>query len=86
MKKTYKTMTFAEKAVHHVHWAEHYQQKAEQLERIASECRNDQQAAYMLNHSETMAFPYKQVTGNRNGHQQRAIMYGIVALLEKLST
>ncbi len=87
MDKVYDELNFAGKALYHVRKAEKYQAKAESLEKIAMDQTNDDQlASYQLTHSETLAFPYKQATGNRNGHQQRAIMYSLMALVEKSYT
>jgi len=83
----YDQLNFAGKALYHVRKAEEYQIKAESLEKIAMDMTNDDQlASYQLTHSETLAFPYKQATGTRNGHQQRAIMYSLMALVEKAYT
>lgn len=72
-----------ERAFYHLIEAEKHQLKAEALERMADErAANPQMAAHMLAHDEALAFPYRQATGTRNGHQQRTIMYGIMALLE----
>jgi hypothetical protein len=83
MTKSYESMTFAEKALFHVTEAERYQKKAEELEEAAGLRGSDdpQLAAYLLMKDDNFAFPYRQATGNRNGHQQRAIMYGILALV-----
>lgn len=87
MVKTYATMSFAEKAIYHTQKAEEYQRRAEFLEDAANDrSTNAEVAALLLAKDDRLAFPYKQATGSRNGHQQQAIMYGIVALLEKLST
>lgn len=76
-------MSYQQKMIHHVAEAERYQAKAEALERIADDrADSGQLAAYLLTHDEVLAFPYKQATGNRNAHQQQAIMYGIAALVE----
>jgi hypothetical protein len=84
MTKEYDKLSYASKALYHVRKAEEYHARAEALERVAGDrAGDDQLAAYRLAHDEDLAFPYKQATGNRNGHQQRAIMYGIIALLEK---
>lgn len=80
----YKELNYLGKAMYHVRQAEEYQAKAEALEKIAMDLTNDDKlAAYQLTHSEALAFPYKQATGTRNGHQQRAIMYSLIALLER---
>ena len=84
MAKSYQQLTFAEKAAFHVKEAERWQAKAEALEAKAdSMSPNDQMTAHLLTHDEDMAFPYRQATGNRNCHQQRAIMYSLIALLER---
>jgi len=84
MGKEYDELSYLGKAMYHVRKAEEYQAKAESLEKIAMDQTNDDQlAAYQLTHSETLAYPYKQATGTRNGHQQRAIMYSLIALLER---
>ena len=87
MTKTYEEMDFTDRAFYHAAKADEYQVRAESLEKIAMDRTNDDQlAAYQLTHSEILAFPYKQATGNRNGHQQRAIMYSLLALLERQYT
>ena len=84
MVKSYQQLTFAEKAAFHVKEAERYQAMAEVLEaRADARSPNDQMTAHTLTHDEDLAFPYRQATGNRNGHQQRAIMYSLIALLER---
>ena len=84
MAKSYQQLTFAEKAAFHVKEAERYQAMAEVLEARADDLSaNDRMTAYALTHDEDLAFPYRQATGNRNGHQQRAIMYSLIALLER---
>ena len=86
MAKTYPA-SFADKAIYHVRKAEEYQTKAEVLENIAVERTGDDQlAALLLAKDDSLAFPYKQATGNLNGHQQRAIMYSLMALVEKAYT
>jgi hypothetical protein len=86
MDKSYQQLTFAEKAFFHVHRAEEFQAKAEAIEALANNrAANAQLTAHLLTHDEDLAFPYRQATGTRNGHQQRAIMYGIAALLEEAS-
>ena len=80
----YAELSYLGKAMYHVRKAEEYQVQAERLEIIAGEhAGDDQLAAYFLARDESLAFPYKQATGNRNGHQQRAIMYSLIALLER---
>jgi hypothetical protein len=84
MSEVYDKLNYLGKAMYHVRKAEEYQVRAEALEKIAGDrARDDQLASYRLAHDEDLAFPYKQATGNRNGHQQRAIMYSLMALLER---
>jgi|KBSSwiStaDraftv2_1062776.scaffolds.fasta_scaffold11571_20 hypothetical protein len=84
MAKTYPELSFAEKAIYHVRKAEEWQIRAEALEKIAGDrAADDELAALRLTRDKDLAFPYKQATGNRNGHQQRAIMYSLIALLER---
>jgi hypothetical protein len=85
MAKTYEQLGLAEKAFYHLREAERYQLRAEALEAKADRVsQSDQLAAHLLTHDPELAFPYRQATGNRNGHQQRAMMYGIMALLERV--
>ena len=75
MTKSYRELDFAGKAVYHIRKAEEWQVKAEALEKTAGDrSPNDQMTAHLLTHDEDLAFPYKQATGNRNAHQQQAIM------------
>jgi hypothetical protein len=84
MAKTYPELSFAEKAIYHVRKAEEWQAKAETLENIAGERTGDDQlAALLLTKDDSLAYPYRQATGNRNSHQQRVIMYSLLALVEK---
>jgi hypothetical protein len=86
MTQPYEQMTFVEKAIYHTRKAEEYQRQAEVLENWAdANSGNPELAAELLAdpYKNRQAFQYKQATGNRNGHQQRAIMYGIIALLER---
>jgi len=74
---------YREAAEHHVAEAQKWQAIASSLEaRAAEHAGNDEVAALLLAKDEALAFAYKRATGNRNGHQQQAIMYGIMALLE----
>lgn len=85
MDEAYEQMTFAEKAIYHAIKAEQYQQEAEALENWADANSGNKELASRLladPYDNSRAFQYKQITGNRNGHQQRAIMYGIAALVE----
>lgn len=84
MSTSYEQLDFVAKAIYHIRKAEEYQSQAEKLELVAGKhSKNDQMAAHLLSKDEVLAFPYRQATGNRNGHQQRAIMYGIMALVKK---
>lgn len=85
----YDELDYAAKAIYHVKKAEDYQRQAEQLENWADENgSNPELAAQLLSdpHKTRAAYRYKVAVGSRNGHQQRAIMYSLIALLEKLST
>ena len=86
MSKTYEQMTFAEKAIYHTNKAEEYQKKAEVLEDWAkANAGTPEMASLLLSdpHKNREAFLYKQATSTRNGHQQRAMMYGIAALVQE---
>lgn len=85
----YEDLSYAAKAVYHVKKAEEYQAKVEALEDWAdANGSNPELAAMLLSdpNKNREALLYKQAVGTRNGHEQRAIMYSLVALLEKLST
>ena len=85
MTTPYEQMNFRERAMYHVAQAENDQAVATILENKAkARGGNAQMASYLLAHDQELAFPYKQATGNRNAHQQQAIMYGIMAMLERL--
>jgi hypothetical protein len=84
MAKTYPELSFMEKAIYHVRKAEEWQAKAERLENLADERTGDDQlSALRLVKDDDLAFPYRQATANRNSHQQRVIMYSLLALMEK---
>lgn len=87
MAKAYKDLNFAEKAIYHVRQAERYQERAEALEAQADErSGNSDVATVLLEKDGFLAGPYRRATGNRNGHQERAKMYSLIAILEKLDT
>lgn len=86
MSTSYEQMSYAEKAIYHTNKAEEYQKKAEALEDWATaNSANPELASLLLSdpNKNHQAFLYKQATSTRNGHEQRAMMYGIAALMER---
>lgn len=85
----YEELDYAAKAIYHVTRAEEFQRKAESLEKWADAAGGTPEMAALLlsdPHKTREAYRYKVAVGNRNGHQRRAVMYSLIALLEKLST
>lgn len=85
----YEELDYASKAIYHVRKAEEYQVKAEALENWADATgSNPELAAQLLADPDKtrQALLYKQAVGTRNGHQQRAIMYSLIALLQRSMT
>lgn len=85
----YDDLDYAAKAIYHVKKAEDYQRQAERLENWADEHGgNPELAAQLLSdpHKTRAAYRYKVAVGTRNGHQQRAIMYSLIALLQRSMT
>lgn len=85
----YEELDYAAKAIYHVTRAEEFQLKAESLEKWADEAGGTPEMAALLlsdPHKTREAYRYKVAVGNRNGHQQRAIMYSLIALLQRSMT
>ena len=72
-------MSFKARVTHHIKQAEAWQARVEGYENAAArETEDAYEQAKILDR-----FDYRSAQKNRDGHQQRAIMYGIASILEE---
>lgn len=75
-------MTNRDKMYHHLAEAERWHRRVAGYEEAAARETDDAYAQSKI----LDRFDYRSATANRNGHQQRAIMYGIAALVDRDTT